>query len=81
MHTTKHSYNDIASWNHEEIVTGLGGNKFPVKFFKIKNREELKDLLLDEEFNTSQGFQFVELHMAKTDSPEVFRKLCGKANP
>ena len=75
LHATELSYNDIAPWRHEDIVTSLGGDPSLIRFFSIQKRMDLDELLLDEGFNTHKGFQFVELQMGKTDAPQVLKDV------
>ena len=75
LHATELSYNDIPLWNHKDIVTSLGGDPSLIKFYSVQSRVGLDELLLDEEFNTHKGFQFVELHMGKTDAPQVLKDV------
>lgn len=63
-------YNDINTWKNKELVNVFGGED-TCKTFTIKTKDELNELLADEEFQAAKTLQFVELYMPKEDAPRA----------
>lgn len=63
-------YNDIQNWKFKELVNVFGG-KETSKTFTIQTKDELNELLADEQFQAAKGLQFVELYMPKEDAPRA----------
>lgn len=70
IHGMNAEYNDINEWKYKELVRVFGGEK-TCKTFTIKTKDELNDLLVDEEFKAANCLQFVELYMPREDAPRA----------
>ncbi|KAI8670780.1 Pyruvate decarboxylase [Fusarium keratoplasticum] len=70
IHGMNAGYNDINEWKYKELVRVFGGEK-TCKTFTIKTKDELNDLLVDEEFKAADCLQFVELYMPREDAPRA----------
>ncbi|RMJ17944.1 Pyruvate decarboxylase [Fusarium euwallaceae] len=70
IHGMNAEYNDINEWKYKELVRVFGGEK-TCKTFTIKTKNELNDLLVDEEFKAAECLQFVELYMPREDAPRA----------
>ncbi|KAJ3468406.1 hypothetical protein MRS44_002471 [Fusarium solani] len=70
IHGMNAEYNDINEWKYKELVRVFGGEK-TCKTFTIKTKDELNDLLVDEEFKAADCLQFVELYMPREDAPRA----------
>ncbi|KAJ4317958.1 hypothetical protein N0V84_007099 [Fusarium piperis] len=70
IHGMNAEYNDINEWKYKELVRVFGGEK-TCKTFTIKTKNELNDLLVDEEFKAADCLQFVELYMPREDAPRA----------
>lgn len=70
IHGMNAEYNDINEWKYKELVRVFGGEK-TCKTFTIKTKNELNDLLVDEEFKSAECLQFVELYMPREDAPRA----------
>lgn len=68
------SYNDIAAWKFQDLVTVFGGTDKNTRKIQVKTRTELETLLKEDEFNAAKKLQFVELYMPKEDAPTVLVK-------
>lgn len=64
-------YNDIMEWKWRDLPTVFGGTEKNARSFQAKTKDELEKLLKNEDFNTWDGLQFVELRMDKKDAPRV----------
>lgn len=63
-------YNDIATWDFKGVVDVFGG-KDKGRTFTVKTKDELNQLLTNDEFNAAKTLQFVELYMPKEDAPRA----------
>ncbi|KAM0427178.1 hypothetical protein ACHAPT_007605 [Fusarium lateritium] len=70
IHGMNAEYNDINEWKYKELVRVFGGEE-TCKTFTIKSKDELNDLLVDEEFKAAECLQFVELYMPREDAPRA----------
>ncbi|UPK90058.1 hypothetical protein LCI18_000993 [Fusarium solani-melongenae] len=70
IHGMNAGYNDINEWKYKELVRVFGGEK-TCKTFTIKTKDELNNLLVDEEFKAADCLQFVELYMPREDAPRA----------
>ncbi|CAI4214601.1 unnamed protein product [Parascedosporium putredinis] len=74
IHGMEASYNDIAAWKFQDLVTVFGGTDKNTRKIQVKTRTELETLLKEDEFNAAKKLQFVELYMPKEDAPTVLVK-------
>ncbi|KAH7015116.1 thiamine diphosphate-binding protein [Ilyonectria destructans] len=70
IHGMEAEYNDINTWKNKELVNVFGGED-TCKTFTIKTKDELNELLADDEFQAAKTLQFVELYMPKEDAPRA----------
>ena len=71
-------YNDIVTWDYKATVDVFGGAGNPnVKKYVVKTKNELSNLMKEDDFNNRKGLRFVELYMPRDDAP---RSLISTAN-
>ncbi|VUC23651.1 unnamed protein product [Clonostachys rosea] len=70
IHGMEAEYNDIVAWDYKGVVDVFGGQG-KSRTFTIKTKDELNNLLTDDEFNAAKTLQFVELYMPKEDAPRA----------
>lgn len=62
-------YNDIQQWHFKDLVKVFGAKEGTYRTYQIKTKEEITKLFADEEFNSANVLQFVELYIPKKDAP------------
>lgn len=63
-------YNDIVNWDYKGLVDIFGGGHKARKF-AVRSKDELEKLFTDNEFNSAEILQFVELYMQREDAPRA----------
>ncbi|KAJ2904985.1 pyruvate decarboxylase [Zalerion maritima] len=70
IHGMDAEYNDIIKWKFTDLVSVFGASEKEARKFQIKTRDELNQLLTNEEFNACPALQFVEVYMPRDDAPK-----------
>ncbi|OAA54501.1 pyruvate decarboxylase [Niveomyces insectorum RCEF 264] len=71
IHGMEATYNDIAPWKFQDLVTVFGGTEERTAKFQVKSVDELEKLLADKDFTAAKRLQFVEVYMPKKDAPRA----------
>lgn len=82
IHGVKAVYNDIQPIDHVMLIKALAGPMFDdfCQTYRVKTRQELNDLLLDDEFNTPGKFKMVEFYLPRDDAPRVLKNAHSMIN-
>ena len=65
-------YPDIASWDYTGLLKVLGDfGGIVSRSYKARTKQELSDLLDNEEFGNAKFIQLVEIFMDKLDAPRA----------
>ena len=67
------AYNDVPSWQWQQLLSTLGAKEGQSKSYSIKTPTELQDLLGHEEFQSAKVLQLVEVHMDAQDAPRALQ--------
>ncbi|KAH0166166.1 pyruvate decarboxylase, partial [Aureobasidium melanogenum] len=79
IHGMEAEYNDIQMWKYQDLVPAFGAKEGEYKTYTIKTRDELDQLMADDNFNAAPYLQFVELFMPKDDAPEALKLSASAA--
>ncbi|CEJ56334.1 Putative Catalytic activity: a 2-oxo acid = an aldehyde CO2 [Penicillium brasilianum] len=77
IHGWDEGYNDIQPWDYANIPKVFGAQE-DYKSYRIKTRDELKNLFADKDFSNPSSLQLVELYMPRDDAPAAL-KLTAEA--
>ncbi|KAI0755076.1 pyruvate decarboxylase [Daedaleopsis nitida] len=84
LHGKTRKYNDITNWKWTKLLDTLGGEEGKtVKSYTVRTKNELSDLLDNEEFASTPCIQLVEMIMEMHDAPRALKvqaELSGKTN-
>lgn len=74
------AYNDVGAWDYDKLPAAMGAQEGEYKTYDIKTKQQLLDLLQDEEFATGNILRWVVMHMPKKDAPAPLKEgLAGTA--
>ncbi|KAG9565531.1 pyruvate decarboxylase, partial [Aureobasidium melanogenum] len=79
IHGMTAEYNDVQEWKYKDLVPAFGAKEGEYKTYTIKTREELDQLMADDNFNSAPYLQFVEMYMPKEDAPEALKLTASAA--
>jgi len=79
IHGMNAEYNDVQEWKWKDLVPAFGAKEGEYKTYTIKSREELDQLMADDNFNSAPYLQFVEMYMPKEDAPEALKLTASAA--
>jgi len=83
IHGKTAAYNDVPSWDWQNLLTTLGAKEGQTKSYSIRTPSELEKLLKNEDFQAAKVLQLVEVHMDAEDAPRALQiqaELSEKAN-
>lgn len=78
IHGWDADYNDIQPWAFKDLVKVFGAAEGKSRTYQIKTKDEVEKLFHDDEFNSADVFQFVEIYIPKDDAPRGL-KLTAEA--
>ncbi|KAG9494869.1 hypothetical protein J7337_013098 [Fusarium musae] len=83
IHGMNEAYNDVASWNYSAapLLFGDAPANYPIQSCKVRNMEELDEILNSEGFIKGKGLTLVDVEMDMYDISEkakVLFELAGK---
>jgi pyruvate decarboxylase len=70
IHGMDETYNDIQNWHYKDLVKVFGAKEGTYRTYQIKTKDELNKLFADQQFNSADVLQFVEVYMPKKDAPK-----------
>ncbi|KAG9235233.1 thiamine diphosphate-binding protein [Amylocarpus encephaloides] len=73
IHGFEADYNDIAGWNHIALPSVLGAKEGSYRTYQVRTKAEVNKLFKDEEFNTADVLQIVEMFVPKDDAPRALK--------
>ena len=71
IHGMDEVYNDIQPWHFKELVNVFGAKEGESRTYQIKTKAQTNKLFDEEEFNSANVLQLVELYMPKKDAPRA----------
>lgn len=83
IHGKDREYNNIKSWNWQKLLDVFDPPAGSYASYKTTNRQELEDLLADEDFAKADKLQLVECLLGDFDAPRALRaqaEMVTKAN-
>ncbi|KAL2072266.1 hypothetical protein VTL71DRAFT_11609 [Oculimacula yallundae] len=78
IHGWDADYNDVQEWSYKDLVKVFGAAEGKYRTYQIKTKEEVEKLFHDDEFNSADVLQFVEIYIPKEDAPRGL-KLTAEA--
>ncbi|KAG4443135.1 hypothetical protein IFR05_001367 [Cadophora sp. M221] len=78
IHGWDADYNDIQPWAFKDLVKVFGAAEGKSRTYQIKTKDEVEKLFHDDEFNSADVLQFVEIYIPKDDAPRGL-KLTAEA--
>jgi len=83
IHGKYRDYNNIKPWNWQKLLDVFDPPAGSFASYKTTNRQELENLLVNEEFAKADKLQLVECLLGRFDAPRALRaqaNLVTKAN-
>ncbi|KAJ5155140.1 hypothetical protein N7492_007943 [Penicillium capsulatum] len=77
LHGWEAKYNDVQPWKYSQLLSAFGGHPGQYQTHQVWKQEQLNHLLDQKEFNNSNVFQFVELHMPEGDAPSSLKTMAN----
>lgn len=71
IHGMDADYNDIQNWHFKDLVKVFGAKDGSYRTYQIKTKQQVHELFNNEQFNSADVLQFVELYIPKKDAPRA----------
>ena len=65
------SYNDIQEWKFKDLLAVFGAKEGTTRTYQIKTKAQVNELFANQEFNSADVLQLVELYIPKKDAPRA----------
>lgn len=76
IHGMEAGYNDVGLWRYKDLVAAFGAKEGTYKTYQIKTRQEVQDLLLDEDFASGNSLRVRSPYQALLSFKLISNQVC-----